>query len=114
MLIPLQISFHGIRQSPGLHDAIRERAGRLERYYDRIASCRIVLELVARHKRQGRQFTARIDLKLPGGEIAVTREHDEDVRIALREAFAAARRRLEDYARKQRGDVKRRVAPAQS
>jgi hypothetical protein len=48
----------------------------------------------------------RIDLKVPGGEIAITRKHDEELQIALRDAFAVARRKLEDYARGPRGDVK--------
>jgi ribosome-associated translation inhibitor RaiA len=64
----------------------------------------VVLELAARHQRKGKQYTARIDLKVPGSEIAVTHEHDEDLNVALRDAFDAARRRLEDYARTQRGD----------
>ena len=107
MQIPLQISLHGIAHSEALYDAIRERAQKLERYYDRIMSCRVVLELAGRHQRKGKQYSARIDLKVPGGEIAVTHEHDEDLQVALRDAFDAARRRLEDYARSQRGDVKR-------
>jgi hypothetical protein len=49
---------------------------------------------------------------VPGGELAVTRQHDEDLQVALRDAFRAARRRLEDYARTQRGDVKRRAPRA--
>lgn len=108
MQIPLQISLHGISPSEALYDAIRARAGKLERYYDRIVSCRVVLELDARHQRKGRQFAARIDLKVPGGEIAVTREHDEDPHVALRDAFDALRRRLADHARVRRGEVKRR------
>ncbi len=107
MQIPLQISLHGIEHSNALYTAIQEKAAKLDRYYDHIMSCRVVLELDARHRHQGRQFTVRIDLKVPGGEIAVTHEHGEDVQIALRNAFDAARRRLEDYARGQRGDVKR-------
>jgi ribosomal subunit interface protein len=107
MEIPLQVSLHGIAHSQALYDAIREKAQKLERYYDGIMSCRVVLELGARHKRKGKQYAARIDLKVPGGEIAVTHAHDEDLQIALRDAFDAARRRLEDYARTQRGDVKR-------
>jgi ribosome-associated translation inhibitor RaiA len=102
MQIPLQISLHGIEQSDALYNAIRKRAEKLERYYDRIISCRVVLELGDRHKRHGRQFTARIDLKVPGDEIAITREHDEKLDIALRDAFDAARRKLEDYARERR------------
>lgn len=110
MQIPLQISLHGIEHSNALYTAIQEKAAKLDRYYDRIMSCRVVLELDARHRHQGRQFTVRIDLKVPGGEIAVTHEHGEDMQIALRNAFDAARRRLEDYARGQRGDVKRHAA----
>src|SRR5512134_2414421 len=110
MQIPLQISLHGIAHSDALYDAIRAKAQKLERYYERVMSCRVVLELDARHKRQGKQFVVRIDLKVPGGEIAVTHEHDEELEIALRDAFDAARRRLEDYARVQRGDVKRHPA----
>ena len=107
MEIPLQISLHGIEHSNALYNAIREKADKLERYYDHIMSCRVVLELAGRHKRHGKQFSVRIDLKVPGGELVVTREHDEDLQIALRDAFDAARRQLEDYARGQRGDVKR-------
>jgi len=106
MDIPLQVSLRGIAQSDALDSAIRQRAAKLERYYDRIVSCRVVLELAARHQRNGKQYTVRIDLKVPGDELAITREHDEDPQVALRDAFDAARRRLEDYARRQRGDVK--------
>ena len=107
MQIPLQISFHGVERSNALYNAIHDKVEKLERYYDRITSCRVVLELDARHKHQGKQLTVRLDIKVPGGEIAVTREHNSDVQIALRDAFDAARRQLEDYARGQRGDVKR-------
>lgn len=76
MQIPLQISFHGIAHSDALYEAIREKA-----------SCRVVLELIGRHRRKGKQYAVRIDLKVP-----------------LRDAFDAAGRRIEDYARIQRGD----------
>lgn len=112
MQIPLQISLHGFSRSGSLRDAIRARAVKLERYHDRITSCRVVLAFDSRRKHRGKQFRARIDLTVPGGEIAVTREHDEDVRLALRAAFDAARRKLEDYARARRGDVKRRSPAA--
>jgi len=107
MQIPLQVSLHGISSSDALQTAIRDKAATLERYYAHIVSCRVVLELEGRHKRHGRQFSARIDIKVPSGEIAVNRQEDEDLQVALRDAFDAARRKLEDYARVQRGDVKR-------
>ena len=110
MQTPLQISLHGIQPSDALYTAIQEKAKKLERYYSRITTCRVVLELNGRHKRHGKQFAARIDLKVPGGEIVVTRQHDEDPQIAMRDAFDAVRRQLEEHAREQRGDVKQRPA----
>ena len=111
MQIPLQISLHGIEHSNALYQAIREKAEKLERYYDHIMSCRVVLEVAGRHQHKGKQYAARIDVMVPGGELAVTREHDEDLQVALRDAFDAARRQLEDYARVQRGDVKQHPQP---
>lgn len=110
MQIPLQISLHGIEHSNALYNSIREKAEKLDRYYDHVMSCRVVLDLAGRHRRHGKQFAVRVDLKVPGGEIAITRQHDADLQIALREAFDAARRKLEDYARGQRGDVKQHPA----
>jgi len=106
MQVPLQISLHGIAPSDALYNAIRERAQKLEHFFGRITSCRVVLELAARHKRHGKQFRVHIDLKIAGREIVITHEHDEDLQIALRGAFRAARRQLEDGARERRGDVK--------
>ena len=107
MQIPLQISVKSMRHSAALEQAIREKVAKLDMYYPKLMSCRVAVELAGRHKRHGKQFVAHIDLTVPGGELAVTRQHNEDLQIALREAFRAARRRLEDYAREQRGDVKR-------
>lgn len=107
MQAPLQISMHGIERSNALYDAVRQNAEKLERCYEHITSCRVVLELDGRHKRQGRKFSVRIDLEVPGGDIGVTGEHDEDVQVALREAFEAARRKLESYAHGQHRDARR-------
>jgi len=106
MQLPLQVTYRGMESSAALDAAVRERAGKLEQFHPRIVSCRVVVEQPARHKQQGKQFVVHVDLKVPGGEIAVNREHDEDVYVALRDAFDAARRKLEDFAREQRGDVK--------
>jgi ribosomal subunit interface protein len=103
---PLQITLHGIDPSDALYSSVRERAQKLERYYDRMTSCHVVVEIPGRHQHQGKTFAVRIDMKVPGSEIVVTKQHHEDIQVALRDAFDAARRRLEDYARVQRGDVK--------
>jgi ribosome-associated translation inhibitor RaiA len=110
MYTPLQISLHGIAPSDTLVKGIRDKAQKLEHFYDRITGCRVALALDARHQRQGRQFSVHVGVKVPGGTIEVTREHDQNIHVALRDAFDAARRQLEDYAREQRGDVKRHAA----
>jgi ribosomal subunit interface protein len=114
MRVPLQVSLHGIDKSDALHDAIHARAEKLERYCDRITSCRVAVEFDARHKRQGKSLRVRIDVRVPGKEMAVTREHDADVMVAVRDAFRAARRMLEDHARERRGDVKLHSRPSAS
>ena len=106
MQLPLQITFRGVAHSPAIEAAIREKAAKLEHHFDRIISCRVVVEQPAQHQRQGKPFTVRLDIKVPGGEIAITHEHDEDLDVALHQAFDAARRKLEDHVRVQRGDVK--------
>ena len=60
-----------------------------------------------KHNHQGREFVVRLDIKVPGGELVVNHEHNADAHVAVRDAFDAAKRKLQDYARRQRGEVKR-------
>ena len=106
MFAPVQISLYGIAPSRALQDAVREKARQLERIYERITGCRVVLTFEASHQHQSKNFSVQIAVKVPGGEIAVACEHDADVRVALRESFGAARRALEDYARGKRGELR--------
>ena len=105
MQLPLQITARDISLSEAAEADIRAKAANLETYYDGIVGCRVVVEGPVRHHRKG-PFTVRIDLSLPRTELVVDRHADEDLYVAIRDAFDAARRRLEDYARRQRGDVK--------
>jgi len=104
MNVPVQITYRNMESSAALDEAVRERAAKLEQFYPRIMSCRVVVEQPARHQQRSQAFVVHVDLKMPGGEITVNRDRHEDVYVALREAFDAARRQLEDYARTQRGD----------
>ncbi len=106
MKLPVQIVLRDIPHSDAIESDIRARVDKLDQFYPEIMSCRVVVELPGKHKHQGKEFNVRIDITVPGSEIVVNRERDEDLYVALRDAFDAARRRLEDYARKQRGDVK--------
>jgi ribosomal subunit interface protein len=107
MQIPVQITIRDIDSSEALETHIRDKVKKLDEFFDHIMSCRVVVEMPHKHQRQGKQFNVRIDIGVAGGEIAVNRDHDEDVYVALRDGFDVAKRQLADYARKLRGDVKK-------
>lgn len=118
MQIPVQITFHGIDHSDAVEERIREKVGRLEALFDRLTSCKVVIE--SHHKNtsnlhhKGEPFHIRIDLTLPGGELVVKRDPkdshvNEDVYVALRDAFQAMERQLKEFIARQRGDVKARA-----
>lgn len=106
MQIPMQMTIRDMEHSEALETHIREKAKKLDEFFNHIMSCRVVVEMPHKHHHQGKQFNVRIDIGVPGNEIVVNRDHSEDVYVALRDAFDAAKRQLEDYARKVRGDVK--------
>jgi len=106
MQLPLQITIRDVEHSEALETHIRDKAKKLDESFDHIMSCRVVVEVPHKHHHQGKQFNVRIDIGVPGSEIVVNRDHAEDVYVALRDAFDAAKRQLEEYARKLHGNVK--------
>lgn len=106
MQIPLQITIRGVEHSDALEAHIRDKAQKLDEFFDHIMSCRVVVEVPHKHHHQGRQFNVRIDIGVPGSEIVVNRDHAEDVYVALRDAFDSAKRQLEECARKLHGNIK--------
>jgi cold shock CspA family protein len=115
---------------------IRELAEKLDTFCDEIMGCRVLVEIPHQHHRKGKLYHVRIDLTVPGAEFVIKRApklvtdtptrfrkapdevqveesrelskyavHD-DIQLAIRDAFDAARRKLQDYARRRRGVVK--------
>ena len=106
MKTPLQITFRGFEHSDALETHIREKAAKLDSIFEPIISCRVVVELPHQHKNQGKAFNVRIDIGVPGSEIVVNRDEHEDVYVALRDGFDAAKRQLEDYGQRIRRETK--------
>jgi ribosomal subunit interface protein len=106
METPVQIVFHKVAHSPALEYLIREKAARLGAIFPRLMRCHVSIERAHHHQQQGNPFNVRIRLHVPGGELVVNRDCHEDVHVALREAFDAARRQIEEYAQKMRREVK--------
>ena len=124
----LQITFRNMKPSTEIEGWIRAEAAKLDTLYSRVMGCRVAVEVPHRHHRKGSPFHIRIDLTVPRGEIVVKREPSlnaqarhlgerevkkqaevkalhKQLRQAINDAFKAAGRRLQDYARRQRGDI---------
>lgn len=103
---PIQITVRAIPHSYALQEYVRRKAEKLSQFYQRINTCRVIIDQAQRHKHQGKLFKVIIDLRVPGKELVVNRKQSEDVYIAIRDAFEAIYRQLETYIQKHRGDVK--------
>jgi len=129
MKFPVQIRFRNLEPSVMVEEWVQEEAEKLDTFYDRIMSYRVAVEIPHRHHRKGKQCHVRIDLVLPGKELVVKKEPGpsstsrktkaalagkvsknephHDLRLAIHDAFKAAGRQVQDYARLRRGEVKR-------
>jgi len=134
MIRPVQVTFRNMQPLEGLEEVIHDRATWLETFYPDIVGCRVLVETPHRHREHGQHVRVRIELSLPGEDVVVSHEptlhatlkdveeeahhKDDDIEavhkyaeVTVREAFDAARRRLQDAARRQRADVKTHQAP---
>lgn len=114
--LPLQVVFRNVDRSDALEAKIREKTEKLCQFHPNVMSCRVSVEQLHRHHQQGNHFHIRIDLKVPGHELVAGREPDQDHAytdpyVALRDAFDAMKRQLEDVARHQQGHVKTHELP---
>lgn len=107
MILPLQITSRNLELTEAIKAKIREHAENLDKYYSRIMSCRVAVEALPNRS----LYNVRIDMTVPGVEFVVKLDPNSDLYIAIRDAFHDARRKLEDFARRQRGDVKRHEEP---
>ncbi|HIP53834.1 MAG TPA: HPF/RaiA family ribosome-associated protein [Chromatiales bacterium] len=118
MQLPLQITFRHMPPSEALEADIRKYATKLDKFYDQIMSCRVVMSPLNKRHHQGALYQVKIDLTVPGKELVVSRDSGlnhahEDAYVAVRDAFDAMRRELEDYARRRRGQIKHHEGPPQ-
>jgi len=116
MQVPLRIAFQDMDPSDAVEARIRERAEALDKLFPDIVSCRVAVKTSGARHRHGKLYHLNIELTLPAREIVVKRDPPahhahEDIMVAVRDGFDAARRQLEDYARKVRVDVKMHETP---
>lgn len=103
MKIPLQISSRKLSLSSSTIEVIKHKVQKLELFFDKIIACRIMVETPHRHKNHGSLYNVTIDISIPGGELVVKREANEDMLVAVRDAFEAARRQIAQHSKKRKG-----------
>jgi ribosomal subunit interface protein len=103
---PLEMRFLGMEPSPAIESVAQRKAGKLDQFRPDIMTCRVTVELKDKHHHQGKCFAVRVDVTVSGHELSVGRVHDDDVYVALREAFDDMKRQLQDSVRRVQGHVK--------
>ncbi len=134
MTTPIIVTFPRTKSSPWLEGEVHQRVERLKVLCKDIRSCRVVVDIPHRRHQKGNRFSVRIELAVPGEDLAITRDANlhagvkdsdgaawakrfdveatrRDIRLVLADAFDAARRRLRDYAQVRRREVKRHEPP---
>jgi ribosomal subunit interface protein len=111
MQLPIEIRFHNLDVSIAVEAEIRQRIEKLERFAADIVSCRVTVEAPHKHQHKGKLYAVHVALRLPGNEILASREPSqrhahEDVYVAVRDAFDAVSRQLQDAIRIRQGQVK--------
>jgi ribosomal subunit interface protein len=96
MELPLTIATHDVALTEPIEKLIHEKAAKLERFHSRIVGCRVTLEGPDGHHRNGGQYKVRIELSIPGSDIVVNHKNGENLTMAVRDAFDAAQRQLDD------------------
>jgi ribosome-associated translation inhibitor RaiA len=107
MKLPVTIVFRDLPSEPSIEEDIRRRVAKFDEFVPDAMSCSVVIEALSNRHQKGQQVRVRIDVRVPGDEIVAGEHHaDEDIAVAVRCAFQAVDRRLEDFARRRRGQVK--------
>lgn len=111
METPLQLSFKNMDPLARIEESIREKVDKLEQVYDSMTSCHVYIEAPHKHHRQGNHYEVRIEVHVPGTNLAVSNKPGdvnahEDLNVAIRDAFNAMERQLKRRRRKITGEVK--------
>ncbi len=106
MSIPLEITIRDIDKTEAIEQRINDKAEKMSQYYDRIESGKVVVELAQNHQHTGKLYNVTIEINVPGKQLVVNKQPNEDLYVAIRDSFQAMYRMIESYAQKQRGERK--------
>jgi ribosomal subunit interface protein len=110
-MVPLKIDYKNYEEHPDLQPLVEEQVEKLEKYFNRMTSCHVVISKPHHHHQNGHSYHVHLDVHVPGNVIAINREPEknerhEEIEPAIRDAFKIAKRKLQEYSDRLRNEVK--------
>ena len=115
MSTPVEVHFHEIEKSEAVEQRVRDKVAKLEKHFGRMTSCRIAIEVPQRTAQKPKVYQIKIEIGVPRRAPVVISHMrkgshaNEELSLAIRDAFEAALRKVDGMAAKigQRGKLER-------
>ncbi len=105
MTMPVEVHFHGVEKSEAVEQRVREKVAKLGKHFERMTSCRVGIEVPQRTALRPKVYQIKIEIGVPRRRpIVVSHERvgsnaNEELGLAIRDAFEAALRKVGMVAR---------------
>ena len=101
MSFPIELNFQHMEEKPEFRKMLLHEVRKLERRFDGIRHCHVVMDLPYHHRYQGNPYRLKVEVGLPRGDIIVDRAPSADGRFTdglamIRDAFAEISQNLGD------------------
>ena len=98
----LRITLKDVLDESEVRTLIHHRVDKLKALCPWMTRCVVSVDVPHRHHRRGKHYHVRIDMTVPGAELVVGRDRARSIRAeavlpAVRDAFHAAERQLQEY-----------------
>jgi ribosomal subunit interface protein len=115
MATQVEVHFHGIEKSEAVEQRVREKVAKLKKHFTQMTSCRVAVEVPQRKADRPKVYQIKIEIGVPRRALVIvsherTGSHaNEDLPLAIREAFEAALRKVDGMSAKltQRSRIER-------
>ncbi|MCA1991723.1 MAG: cold shock domain-containing protein [Coleofasciculus sp. S288] len=102
---------NSLEKTDDIEALVHEKVAKLEKFSDRLNSCRVAIEKIHDRPSSGSPYRVRIDMTVPGQELVADSSPGEGIQytaleVVIRDAFDAARRQLQEITQRQRREVK--------
>jgi ribosome-associated translation inhibitor RaiA len=104
MTTQVEVHFHGIEKSEAIEQRVRNKVAKLQKHFGRMTSCRVGIEAPQRTPQKPKVYQIKIEIGVPRrSPIVVCHERvgshaTEELALAIRDAFEAARRKVDGTA----------------